>query len=155
MTDDEKAAILTPFIAQRIKTIDHGPRDLARLARLGETSGAIAVELNRALLEYDRVITVGGVSFHYFAGFTGGRKLICPGLASAGTISRTHKLAFDCATFSRTEGVGPGVLDGNVVHEAFEEAAGFRPPDAWDNLAQIHVIEDMAIPGGKTTKDFS
>jgi len=77
--------------------------------------------LNRAIFEHDHVIIVGGVSFHYFAGFTGGRKLICPGLASARTISATHKLAFDCATKTRRDGVDTGLLGGNAVHEAFME----------------------------------
>lgn len=124
VTEAEKQQILTPFIAQRIKTLAHGPRDLMQIVRLGETPGGIPVELNRALTEYDHVVLVGGVTFHYFAGFTGGRKLICPGLASARTVSATHKLAFDCEKRGRAGGVGPGRLDGNPVHEAFMEAAG-------------------------------
>lgn len=128
VSETEKTAILTPFILQRIKTLDHDPRDLMQLVRLGETAGGIAVELNRALVEHDHVITVGGVTFHYFAGFTGGRKLICPGLASAGTIAATHKLAFDCNTLSRRAGVDTGLLDGNAVHEAFVSAAQLAPP---------------------------
>lgn len=128
VTELEKAAIITPFILQRIKTLDHDPRDLMSCVRLGETSGGIAVELNRAIIEHDHVITVGGVTFHYFAGFTGGRKLICPGLASSKTISATHKLAFDCETLSRRVGVDTARLDGNAVHEAFVEAAAFSPP---------------------------
>jgi nickel-dependent lactate racemase len=123
VTEPEKQAILTPFIAQRIKTLDHGPRDLMQIVRLDETSGGIPVELNRALTEIDHVILIGGVSFHYFAGFTGGRKLICPGLASSKTISATHKLAFDCEAKTRRDGVGTGLLEGNAVHEAFVEAA--------------------------------
>jgi len=121
VTEDEKAAILTPFIAQRIKALDHDPRDLMQLVRVGETSGGIPIELNRALTEHDHVITIGGVTFHYFAGFTGGRKLICPGLASSRTVSETHKLAFDCETRSRRKGVGTALLDGNAVNEAFME----------------------------------
>lgn len=123
VTDDEKRTILTPFIAQRLKTLDHDPRDLMQIARVGETSGGIPVELNRALTEFDRIVLIGGVSFHYFAGFTGGRKLVCPGLASSKTISATHKLAFDCEKMDRREGVGTAMLDGNAVHEAFMEAA--------------------------------
>lgn len=123
VTDAEKRQILTPFIAQRIKTLAHGPRDLMQIVRLGETPGGIPVELNRALTEYDHVVLVGGVTFHYFAGL-GGRKLICPGLASVRTVSATHKLAFDCERRARADGVGPGRLDGNPVHEAFMEAAG-------------------------------
>ncbi|MEO8041820.1 MAG: nickel-dependent lactate racemase [Acidobacteriota bacterium] len=128
VTDKEKSEILTPFIAQRIKTLDHGPRDLMKIMRVGETASGIPVELNRALSEYDHVVLIGGVAFHYFAGFTGGRKLICPGLASAKTISATHKLAFDCERKTRREGVGSGMLDGNAVHEAFVEATSFANP---------------------------
>jgi nickel-dependent lactate racemase len=123
VTEDERQKILTPFVAQRIKALDHDPRDLMQIVRLGETEVGLPVELNRALVEHDHVILVGGVSFHYFAGFTGGRKLICPGLASSKTVSATHKLAFDCARFDRREGVGSGLLDGNPVHEAFAEVA--------------------------------
>lgn len=123
VTEDEKTSILTPFIFQRIKTLDHRPRDISRIARFGETASGIPVELNRALIENDRIILIGGISFHYFAGFTGGRKLICPGLASSKTISATHKRAFDCEIMSRRAGVGTARLDGNPVHEAFIEAA--------------------------------
>lgn len=122
VTEEERQTILTPFIAQRIKMLDHWPRDLMQIIRLGETSGGIPIELNRALTEHDHVILVGGVRFHYFAGFTGGRKLICPGLASAKTVSATHMLAFDCERKTRREGVNTGLLDGNAVHEAFMEA---------------------------------
>ncbi len=128
VTEDEKSDILTPFIAQRIKTLDHDPRDLMQIVRVGETSGGISVELNRALIEYDHVIIIGAITFHYFAGFTGGRKLICPGLGSARTVSATHKLAFDCDRKARRDGVGTGLLDGNAVHEAFVEAASFAKP---------------------------
>jgi nickel-dependent lactate racemase len=128
VTDVEKAEILTPFILQRIKTLDHDPRNLADLVNLGETSTGIPVELNRAVVEHDHVAIVGGITFHYFAGFTGGRKLICPGLGSTRTISATHKLAFDCATRSRREGVDTRILDGNAVHEAFVECVEKAPP---------------------------
>lgn len=128
VSEGEKREILTPFIAQRIKTLDHNARDLMQFVRVGETSGGIAVELNRALTEHDHTIIIGAINFHYFAGFTGGRKLICPGLASSKTISETHKLAFDCETKNRREGVDTGILEGNAVHEAFIEAVERLPP---------------------------
>ena len=128
VTEEEKSEILTPFIVQRVKTLDHNARDLMQFVRLGETSGGITVELNRALTEHDHTIIIGAINFHYFAGFTGGRKLICPGLASSQTISKTHKLAFDCETRKRRENVDTGVLEGNAVHEAFVEAVEKLPP---------------------------
>lgn len=128
VTEAERSDILTPFISQRIKTLDHAPRDLARLVRVGVTTGGVPIELNRALFENDHVILIGGVAYHYFAGFTGGRKLVCPGLASSRTIAGTHKLAFDCEKRARRLGVGPGLLQGNPVHEAFIEAASNARP---------------------------
>lgn len=130
VTTDEKRDLLTPFIFQRIKTLDHNAKDFMQIAGLGskqfvnfgEINGA-PIELNRALTEHDHVIIVGGITFHYFAGFTGGRKLVCPGLASEKTISATHRLAFDCNLKARREGVGTGFLDGNAVHEAFMQVA--------------------------------
>ncbi|HXG86213.1 MAG TPA: nickel-dependent lactate racemase [Pyrinomonadaceae bacterium] len=128
VTEAEKREILTPFIVQRVKTLDHDARDLMQIVRLGETSGGIPIELNRALLEHDKTIIVGGISFHYFAGFAGGRKMICPGLASSRTISATHKLAFDCKRKIRCAGVDTGILTGNAVHEAFMEIVSKCPP---------------------------
>lgn len=128
VSDDEKRELLTPFIFQRVKTLDHNARDLAQIIRLGETADGIPIELNRALIEHDRIIIVGGISFHYFAGFTGGRKLICPGLASAQTVSTTHRLAFDCELKTRRAGIGAGILNGNAVHEAFERVVAKHPP---------------------------
>ncbi len=131
VTEEEKKNLLTPFIAQRIKTFNHSAYDLMKIAGLeskrfadfGLTKTGIRIEVNRLLLDFDRVFLIGGVTFHYFAGFTGGRKLICPGLASAETILQTHKLAFDCAEKDRRKGVGAGILKGNLVHETFVEIA--------------------------------
>ena len=92
---DEKAELLTPFIAQRIRTIDHDAYDASQLTQLGVMDDGTPIEVNRALKEFAKVILTGAVGFHYFAGFTGGRKAICPGLASAETIKATHMLALD------------------------------------------------------------
>ncbi len=129
VTEEEKAEILSSFIAQRIRTLDHDPRDLMQIVSHGEIGGSIPVELNRALFEHDRVILVGGISFHYFAGFTGGRKLVCPGLASSRTIAATHKLAFDCEKMDRRDGVDTALLEGNAVHEAFVDVSAYAKPD--------------------------
>lgn len=122
-TEAEKQELLTPFIYQRIKHLEHNPRDLVQLVKLGFTKRGTPIELNRALIEHDRVITIGSINWHYFAGFGGGRKLICPGLASSRTVTETHKLAFDFDTKNRRDSVGTGMLKGNAVHEEFIEIA--------------------------------
>ncbi|MDQ4120562.1 MAG: nickel-dependent lactate racemase [Acidobacteriota bacterium] len=129
VTEEEKRELLTPFIAQRIRTIEHNVRDLMRLAGLeskqfvdfGTTERGTPIELNRALVEHDKIILVGGVNFHYFAGFGGGRKLICLGLASEKTVNATHRLVFDCEQKTRRAGIEVGRLTGNPVHDEFLE----------------------------------
>jgi lactate racemase len=128
VTPDEKRELLTPFIFQRIKTIDHDAHDSGSLVVVGETRHGTRVELNQALREFTHVILTGAIGFHYFAGFTGGRKSICPGLASARTIEATHMLALDFASGGRRAGVGTGCLDGNAVHEECESIAQMINP---------------------------
>ncbi|MEK6333431.1 MAG: nickel-dependent lactate racemase [Acidobacteriota bacterium] len=125
---DEKAELLTPFIAQRVSTIDHDAYDASQLIQLGVTERGTPVEVNRALKEFSKVILTGAVGFHYFAGFSGGRKSICPGLASAQTIESTHMLALDFERGGRRNGVGAGRLSGNAVHEECERIAGIIDP---------------------------
>lgn len=125
---DEKAELLTPFIAQRIRTIDHDAYDPSQLIQLGATERGTKVEVNRALEEFNKVILTGAVGFHYFAGFTGGRKSICPGLAAAQTIESTHMLALDFELGGRRAGVGAGRLTGNAVHEECERIAAMIEP---------------------------
>src|SRR5215813_1788059 len=125
---DEKIDLLTSFIAQRIRTIDHASNDASRLMQLGELKGGAPIEVNRALSEFSKIIVTGAVGFHYFAGFTGGRKSICPGLASTTTIEATHMLALDFERGGRRQGVGTGLLDGNAVSEECERVAAMIDP---------------------------
>lgn len=68
------------------------------------------VFLNRLFLEHERVIVIGSVEPHYFAGFTGGRKGIFPGICDLKTIERNHNMADSLAA-------QPMKLDSNPVAE--------------------------------------
>ena len=128
VTREEKAELLTPFIVQRVRTLAHDADDGSQHAPFGETERGTPVELNRALFEHSHVILTGSVGFHYFAGFTGGRKSVCPGLASKRTIEATHLQALDFEQGGRRAGVGAGRLDGNAVHEECERIAAEAAP---------------------------
>jgi nickel-dependent lactate racemase len=128
VTREEKAELLTPFIVQRVRTLAHDADDASQHASFGETERGTPVELNRALFEHSHVILTGAVGFHYFAGFTGGRKSVCPGLASRRTIEATHLHALDFDRGGRRAGVGTGRLDGNAVHEECERIAAEAAP---------------------------
>ena len=123
VSEKESRELLSPFITQRLRVLQHDPHDTSKLTTLG-----INYEVNSALKEFSRVFLTGGITFHYFAGFTGGRKSICPGLASAKTIEATHMLALDFERGGRKAGVGTGLLDGNAVHEECERVASLVAP---------------------------
>ncbi|MEM3446761.1 MAG: nickel-dependent lactate racemase [Candidatus Korarchaeum sp.] len=83
---------------------------------LGTTSRGTPILVNRELFEHDLVITLSSVEPHYFAGYSGGRKMIAPGLCMYETIERNHKLAL-------LPEAALGKLEGNPVHEDLEEIA--------------------------------
>src|SRR5215216_6737224 len=146
VTREEKAELLTPFIVQRVRTLDHDSTDDSKHVNLGETERGTPVELDRALFEHSHVILTGAVGFHYFAGFTGGRKSVCPGLASRRTVEATHLQALDFERGGRRAGVGTGRLDGNAVHEECERIAAEAAPsflintvtDARGNVVRLY-----------------
>src|SRR5262249_8738089 len=78
VSEKEKVELLTPFIVQRLRILQHDAYDPSKLITLGKTETGIKVEVNSALREFSRVFLTGGITFHYFAGFTGGRKSVCP-----------------------------------------------------------------------------
>jgi nickel-dependent lactate racemase len=98
------------------------------LATLGTTSRGTEVLVSRRLMEHDRIVLTGTISFHYFAGFGGGRKALVPGCAGRETALQTHFRIF------RTDGPGkhpmarPGILGGNPVHEDIIEAVSMASP---------------------------
>lgn len=131
---EEKIELLTSFIAQRVRTLNHDAYDHSQLIQVGAIESGehgdrgVPIEVSRALKEFSKVIITGAVGFHYFAGFTGGRKSICPGLASARTIEATHMLALDFDNGGRRQGVGTALLDGNAVNDECERVAEIINP---------------------------
>jgi nickel-dependent lactate racemase len=128
VSEKERVELLTPFIVQRLRILQHDAYDRTKLISLGKTERGVTVEVNSALKEFSRVFVIGGITFHYFAGFTGARKSICPGLASAKTIEATHMLALDFERGGRKAGVAAGRLDGNAVNEECERVASLVAP---------------------------
>src|SRR5216684_251809 len=61
---DEKTELLTPFIAQRIRTIDHDAYDPAQLIHIGVMERGASIEVNRALKEFSKVILTGVVDLN-------------------------------------------------------------------------------------------
>ena len=97
------------------RIFSHDAKDRSRLVTIGRTSRGTEVEVNRLLAEARSVILINSVEPHYFAGYTGGRKSLFPGLAGYATVWANHKLSME-------PGSETLVLEGNPVHEDLEEA---------------------------------
>jgi len=128
-TDAEHRKILGAAYG-RVAVTDHDCDDPTQLVDLGRTASGLPVEVNRRVVEADRVIVTGTVSLHYFAGFGGGRKGLIPGIASRRTCMATHFAIFNPPEIGgRQPRARPAVLDGNPVHEAILAAARMVAPD--------------------------
>ncbi|AJE04475.1 lactate racemase domain-containing protein [Geobacter pickeringii] len=127
-TEHEHAKIAGPLFG-RIRIVDHDCDDPGELTFIGRTPGGVEVEVNRRVVEADRVILTGTIGFHYFAGFGGGRKSILPGVAARRSCMASH-----FAVLNPGEGSGKnplattGNLAGNPVHAAMDEACAMVEP---------------------------
>ena len=104
------------FLAQhRSRLHCHDSRDLDSLTPLGVTARGTPVSMARAVVQAPRLLLINSVEPHYFAGYTGGRKSLFPGVAAFESIQANHRLALEA-------GAATLALDGNPVHEDALEA---------------------------------
>jgi nickel-dependent lactate racemase len=114
-TAAELREMLGDELARTLRIAQHDARDAAAHVDLGRTAGGIPIHLDRRFLASDLRIATGLVEPHLMAGYSGGRKAICPGLASVETVRVAHGPAL-------LEGrVAPGLLDGNPLHRELLE----------------------------------
>lgn len=110
---EERTHVVGPEAAARLPLIDHSS-DQSSSRYLGTTSRGTPVEISIKALAKAKLLLIGTITFHYFAGFGGGRKMIVPGIASARTCAANHLLVL--ADRGRHPGIGPGKLNQNPVH---------------------------------------
>jgi nickel-dependent lactate racemase len=117
-TPDEVETMLGAGIARRYRVINHDSRDGSSLVYVGKTTTDVPVYLNRAWVGADVKITTGFVEPHFFAGFSGGPKMVAPGLAGLDTVLVLHdarRIGSPNATW--------GVTEGNPIHDDVREIA--------------------------------
>ncbi len=127
---EDLAALLGP-LPDAVTVLQHDARDVASLAVAGTLASGLTVRLHRALLQADLVVAVSALAHHYFAGFTGGPKLVFPGAAGYEEIQRNHARVLDLGHHPprRHPACEPGRVAGNPVAEEIRAAAALRPPD--------------------------
>lgn len=119
----ELVELLGADILSSFKVLNHDARDPGALADLGEeTSFGTPVEVNRMVLEADLALGLGLIEPHFFAGYSGGRKILLPGVAGERAVFANHGYGMIAHPRARA-----GVLEGNPIHEdmlEFMEKAG-------------------------------
>ena len=111
-TDDELRAMLGDDVLDSVRVVNHDARDVASLVWLGRFGADVPVWLNREWVDADVRITTGFVEPHFFAGFSGGPKMVAPGLAGLETTLTLH----DAKRIGHPNARW-GVTDGNPVHD--------------------------------------
>lgn len=109
---DELAEMVGTSIAAQYRIENHDGRDLAQHAHLGASPRGVPVWIDRRYVEADLKITTGLIEPHFMAGYSGGRKLVCPGLAHLETVRVWHG-----PDFLEHPNARAGCLEGNPVHE--------------------------------------
>jgi nickel-dependent lactate racemase len=103
MTEVEKAKKLGRKIQTDLIVLDHSCDQIQELVHLPTTPGGTEIWVNRAVLEADLVIGIGHIVPHRVAGFSGGGKIIQPGVCGTITTGQTHWLS---AHFTGAEIIG-------------------------------------------------
>jgi nickel-dependent lactate racemase len=108
-------------LASTLRFEVHDSDDERNLVDLGELSSGVPLQLNRAVVESDLVIVEGTVEPHFFAGFTGGSKVILPGVAGTETVMRNH-----CAKNIDDPKCRYGIVDNPIRDDANEALRHLR-----------------------------
>lgn len=142
-TRDELIQMLGREVVESVQVINHSAFDEAGLTFLGATEYGGDIWLNNAYLNADVRIVTGFIEPHFFAGFSGGPKGICPGIAGIKTIMHLHNaqmIGDPLSTWAQ--------LDGNPVQGEIRAAVAMAPPQFMVNVALNNRRQITAIWAG-------
>ncbi|CEN24022.1 uronate isomerase [[Clostridium] sordellii] len=105
-------------IVDKENIIMHFANDEESMVKVGKLPSGGDLIVNKAIMETDLLIAEGFIEPHFFAGFSGGRKSVLPGVASVKTIMYNHCSEFIDSPYART-----GNLKNNPIHEDMLQAA--------------------------------
>ncbi len=121
---DELAELVgDPWVFGHARVENHDARDDPAHADLGRTRSGMPVKLDRRFVDAELKIATGLVEPHFMAGWSGGRKVIAPGVAHKDTITTFHSSRF--MAHPRADNC---VLEGNPLHREQLEIVSMLPP---------------------------
>ena len=110
-------------IMEQCKIVVHDCRDPERNVKIGTLPSGAPCVIDKIAVETDLLIAEGFIEPHFFAGFSGGRKSVLPGIADQVTVLGNHCSRFIDSPFART-----GILDGNPIHSDMPMKTRKRSP---------------------------
>ena len=116
-----KAELIAKFgeeIVAAEKIVIHNCDDTQNLVNIGTLPSGGQCLINRIAAEADLLLAEGFIEPHFFAGFSGGRKSVLPGVAGRETVLANH-----CAEFIAHPCARTGIMDGNPIHGDMLQAA--------------------------------
>jgi nickel-dependent lactate racemase len=108
----ELVEMVGPEIAANYRIENHHGKELSEHTFLGHSPRGVPIWIDSRYVEADLKITIGLIEPHLMAGYSGGRKLICPGIAALETVKVWHG-----PDFLEHPNADCGILEGNPVHE--------------------------------------
>src|SRR5579863_3850381 len=138
-TEDEISHILGEEIRSKYRVVNHDAHRLEEHRSLGSTRRGTPVYIDERLMAADLHLTLGFIEQHLMLGFSGGRKLIAPGLAAQETIQMIHSPRFNREPLA-TEG---SIAANPLHHELLEIAAMARH----DFILDVTMTQDRQISG--------
>ena len=138
-TDAEIREICGEEVAASVKVVNHDARNLASHRALGTTASGTPVYVDERFVSADLHITLGFIEPHLMLGFSGGRKLIAPGLAAQETIKVLHS-----PKFMRDARSVEGSIEDNPLHRELLEIARMARHDF---MLDVALARDRSIAG--------
>ena len=115
-TEEEKLEIFGDLYHElKDRIFSHDSKKDEDMVFLGKSKNGTEMYVNKMAVDAHKIVIIGSVEPHYFAGYTGGRKSFLPGIAAYKTIEQNHKLALKASARALN-------LEGNPVHEDMEDA---------------------------------
>ena len=124
-------------IMEQCRILVHDCRDAESNVEIGTLPSGAPCVIDRAAVETELLIAEGFIEPHFFAGFSGGRKSVLPGICDQITVLGNH-----CSKFIDSEYARTGVLDGNPLHKDMLSAA---------KMAKLAYIVNVIIDSSKKT----
>ncbi len=117
-TPEELVAMFGQEVAEKENVVVHDAFDESAMVNMGTLPSGSLFSVNRIVTEADLLVCEGFIEPHLFAGYSGGRKSILPGVSSSATVNANHCARAIAHPLSRT-----GKLEGNPIHTDMVYAA--------------------------------